>query len=443
MDGLRGLAAFSVFNHHFLSMFTYMTKIGFGYSDKYLQPLGLPIVRLMMDGASAVCIFFTISGYVVAASSLKTIAEGRARDLIQPFSRSVFRRGFRLFLPMLCVMTLTALSAYCGLFEYSRYIMDDPKSLKPAGIGYEPSLKRYGRFKWQMNFLFKEFWKNTNIIDDQPYYSTHDPHLWTMSYEYRSSLMVYMAIVGLSSCRPHMRLLGLTLLGVVQLILQRWEGPLFFGGAVFAELAAWKHARKPAARMLPLSTKVGSSDSAAEKHGSELGQMRKWHSRLRILLFILALYLMSYPMDNMAKPAPGYAWINYTIPSWYKRKQRFPRTIGTLLLVYLLTTVSEQRSSIWMRLLNSTPARYMGRYMFSFYLVHGPLLHMIGYALPRLIWARIGYQTYWTYVVGLTGGWFLSLLLCLCAAEVFEREVVARCVAATTWLEDVCFVRVE
>lgn len=444
MDGLRGIAAFCVFNFHFLMSFTFMPKVGFGWNKKFALPLNLPIVRLLHEGATAVNIFFIISGYVVSTRALELIASGQRDKVMQGLSSSVFRRGFRLYLPVLCIMIFTATATQLGMFDYSRALMEDPTKFNPPGLGHLPSLKHYKKLRWQLNFLVKEFFETANITNNGPFYNHHDAHLWTIPYEYRGSLFIYLAIVGLSSCRPYIRLAGLVLVGLVHLFWNHWEGPLFFTGAAMAQLAAMGHTqassqcsddRRPE-RSIDATTCIEKQNT-----GPCPLPIRPWKRGLRAGLFSFALYLMSFPVDNLTKPAAEYMWLNPLIPWWYGRKHRFVTSIGTILFIYLLETVPSQRSSLWMKVLNSRPPQYLGRIMFSFYLVHGPVLHSIGYMLPRLIWAQVGFEPYWRYVAGLTGGWLLSLLLCLWAAEVFDREVVARCTRLTAWLERRCLLQ--
>lgn len=448
MDGLRGIAALVVYNCHFVGAFCDVTRTGFGYDQAHMQPLSLPIIRLFLEGASAVCIFFTISGYVVSLGTFRLLANGQTQHLLPSISYSIFRRGFRLYLPMLCIMLLTALSAYVGLFEYTRTLMENPADLRPRGFGNEPNLKQYGSLKWQLSFLFKEFWNNTDILDANPFYCKHDAHLWTLRYEYRGSIFIYAALIGLAGCRPLVRVGGLFFLGFIQLILNHWDGPLFFTGAAFAQLSVLrkKDGLYGTQQQQPLHPEVRGDLSSLDSERAAAPTMLAnpqplWQRTMRFCLFGLALWLMSFPANDWKKPAPGYFWIHSLIPWWYRSKQRYPRTMGTLLLIYLLDTVPEQSHSTWMTILNCWPAQYLGRVMFPLYLVHGPLLHMIGFAFPRLIWARIGYQTYWLHVAGVTGGWILALLMCLWAAEVFGREILQRCIRFTKWVEGVCFVK--
>ncbi|RJE17295.1 acyltransferase, partial [Aspergillus sclerotialis] len=128
------------------------------------------------------------------------------------------------------------------------------------------------------------------------------------------------------------------------------------------------------------------------------------------------LYFLSYPIDGSRDYAPGYMTLNKLIPEWMDRKDKFYPNLGTGLLLFLLAR-ADPDTSIWRRLLNSSLAQYLGKISFGLYLVHGPILHAVGYMIPHRIWWSMGVQgldttdAVWTAVM--ITGWTISLALSL------------------------------
>lgn len=83
---------------------------------------------------------------------------------------------------------------------------------------------------------------------------------------------------------------------------------------------------------------------------------------------------------------------------------------------------------------------FLGKHMFSLYLVHGTVLHTIGYGLPHLWWKVFPDYTATAHLSGLLFGWAGSMVLSLILACGFTRTVDAKCIEVTDWLETKCFV---
>lgn len=75
------------------------------------------------------------------------------------------------------------------------------------------------------------------------------------------------------------------------------------------------------------------------------------------------------------KPAPGFSWISGVIPAFNSRKEKFLKSIGVLLFVFvfLLHTsrnpIGSPTPSFWHRLFTCQFARYSGKHMFALYTV--------------------------------------------------------------------------
>lgn len=416
LDGLRGLAALAVFNFHFFFAFTDYTHIGWGYQSSHYSIIALPVFRLLYDGGTCVNVFFVVAGYVCSAKALQLMTAGEHEKVLRSLWGSVFRRALRLYLPVLTITFITTVMSYLGFFEGLRPMLTQRKKHFAGAFGDGP-VPRQESLTGQLYVWIEEMWSLANVWNSGPFYPEHDKHLWTIAYEFRTSMHLYLALLGTSMCRPVARLCFLITLAFVYLLWNRWEGPLFFLGAAIAQ---WEIIRKAKSfKSLPL-VPVQRDASGRRFNSAQL---------LRLLGYGLALYLMSFPIANFKSPAPGFAFVNKLIPRWYSRKEKFPKSVGMLVLLYLLSTNKDQENSLWHRAMRSNVAQYMGRYMFALYLVHGPMLRWFGYGIPFAVWTVTGKDTNLGWVTGLFLGWAISLTSCLLVAEVFTREVDVRLAA--------------
>ena len=242
-------------------------------------------------------------------------------------------------------------------------------------------------------------------------------------------MYLYITLLGITLCKPRIRLLVLVTSGIVYFLWHMWEGPLFFGGAAIA--------------LVNITSKAQAAPQLHPTRKQEAIKQPRLKQLCRLVGYIFALYLMSYPRNKHTAPAPGFGWICAFIPSWYKSKDKLPKSLGALLFVYLLSTSEHKADSIdaslFHRAFASRFAQQMGRIMFSFYLVHGPIMHTVGYGIPLVVWRVIGSDSQWNYVGGLIIGMSLTFLAVAWTANIFAREVDARCVNFIRWLEKVCF----
>ena len=202
LDGLRGWAAVVVLLHHI-------------FVD------GLPANALMADramwakvfflnGTLAVCVFFVISGFSL---SIRYLHDGDGRAL----ARIAAGRYLRLALPILAICTITYGLLVLGVIP--------PAAQRPppldAFLTFTPSLGQLLSFS-----LLKVFVAYSGA-------ETYDPPLWTMSFEFFGSFMVF----ALAACvRPsHMRTWLLAGLFAALAVLQTFFA-LFVAGVLLADL---------------------------------------------------------------------------------------------------------------------------------------------------------------------------------------------------------------
>ena len=202
LDGLRGWAAVVVLLHHV-------------FID------GLPANALMADqvlwakvfflnGTLAVCVFFVISGISLSIRYLDT---GDDRAL----ARLAAGRYLRLALPIFAICAVTHGLLVAGIIP--------PALQRPAPLDvfltFRPTVERLLSFS-----LVKVFIGYSNA-------ETYDPPLWTMSYEFFGSFMVFAIVAWLRSSRSRMLVLGVLFIALAAC---QTYFALFVAGILIADL---------------------------------------------------------------------------------------------------------------------------------------------------------------------------------------------------------------
>ncbi|GKT82697.1 acyltransferase [Colletotrichum tofieldiae] len=170
LNGLRGLASFIVTIGHNTDDYLWIYR-GWGETaeDRYL--VQLPFIRLAFCGIYMVTIFFVISGFVLTYSPLKKSHAGQGVDAIGSLPSSIFRRPFRLFMPVVPILIIT-----CILIHYQAfYVAPGRQPHGPVANGV-----------WsQITFI----WRTLITIITQSTTATIMPQGWTLSVEYQGSLL--------------------------------------------------------------------------------------------------------------------------------------------------------------------------------------------------------------------------------------------------------------
>jgi peptidoglycan/LPS O-acetylase OafA/YrhL len=370
-------------------------------------------------------------------------------------SASLFRRAFRLYLPVFIITLTTATWIYLGLYEHNRpYLLDHQKYF--PGIWGEPKPRRYPTYWEQLKFWSSEMFDLTNIIWEKTVYPIHDQHLWSILSEMRASLHLYLCLLMLAQCTRRVRLVFFPLLTVLYFCWNHWEIWIYILGALVAQIdiILTKAQQKNGTSLPPSSEEKLEPMELEEPIRPSLSKtihrlLRRVPNRitfrsLRFFGFSLAFYLLSYPIHGVRDYAPGYMTLNLAIPDWMDRKDKFYPNIGTAILLLMLVR-SDPQTSNWRKLLDSKIPQYMGSISFGFYLVHGPIMHLFGYMIPQwLWWGWLGLEggndaTDLQWITGVLCGWALTLIVSLWAADVWTREVEGRCVRLVKMLEGWCF----
>ncbi|GKZ21735.1 hypothetical protein AbraIFM66951_003805 [Aspergillus brasiliensis] len=409
LDGLRGIAAAIVAWFHFT-----VGEMGAPYRSFWASPaednrrfFQLPPFRLLFAGQSMVLLFFVISGYAVSLSIIRLRDDAPAR-FYRKLTSSVFRRGFRLYIPVLILCLISHVAYYIGVIDW---VPGD----REGCTGAQP----WSALQPHLTCLTMTFLTTLNLSG--PFYVTgYNFHLWTISYEYQCSMAVYLVILGLASIRPLMRLSAIACLCATFM----WFGsPIistFLAGLFFAELdtlheASWDLCEARQTRKTSIL-------------------VRNCINVFTGLVFVSGIYLLCLPQDPTFPPdfwfqsrleLPFYVESEIRIRGWH--------AVGAILLVGTL------RRHRFLRVpLESRLAQFLGTVSFSLYLFH-PLFIMVMRnrileAVCRYLWGMDFWQTQhdasawhviflaWTVAAAVMGP--LLLLFSVYMSKIVDRKSV-------------------
>ncbi|KAK0613495.1 acyltransferase 3, partial [Immersiella caudata] len=403
LDGIRGIAALVVFICH-LTYTCFVIAPGYGYRNSHFHILSLPFLRLLYSGPPMVCLFFVVSGYALSLKPLRLIRSRSYSDLTTTLSSLIFRRGLRLFLPCVVSTLLIVFLLRIGAYEWNReFAYDERYARNIQEIHYE----RFDTAGEQLMDWARAMAKFVHVWDWDEYggSTAMDVHLWTIPVEFRASMVVFLVVMGCARARVLVRVGILVGLGVFAYLSARWEVMLFCFGVGMAE------------------RDVG---GFGKEKGRGMGVV--WG-----VVSVVGMYLLSQP-DVGGDETPGWMWLEGAIPEWWEDKHRYYQSFGAMLFV-----MAVGRSAAWQRVFNSGVVQYFGRISYGLYLMHGPVMHTLGYAIEKRVWGMTGIQGaayYWGFALA-------SLLVVptvIWVSDIFWRAVDAPVVRFSKWVERQCCV---
>ena len=238
-------------------------------------------------------------------------------------------------------------------------------------------------------------------------------------------MALFVAIAGFGRLRSSARMTCTAVLMWICIRYDRWEVFLFLAGMFIAEvdLITIPSHRRPGAG------NCGLLGETAPALSTLAGLVEHAQRGLWIMLFTIGLYLGSSPSSD-AENTPGYRYLMALVPSTWSEKHAFWKSIGGILIVW-----SIKRSVDLQPYFTSRFAQYMGKISFAFYLIHGPVLHSLGYTIMPTIWSWTGKETVCAWSTGLVIGGSVCLAIVIWLADVWTRVVDERCVSFARWVE--------
>lgn len=400
LNGIRGLACWVVLNHH-LAMKPYEAWIFRPYGAQEpdaasnLHFFQLPWIRALHTGKGMVCVFFALSGYVLAYSPARKMnapgprAASYGDEMLTSLASSTLRRGIRLFGPMLVVVLLIGLETYYCWWAHN---------FEPLG-------------ETVLGHLYAVWLVIVPVLN--PYrwdYKLPDPagQTWTLGFEYRLSLLLF--LVNLSVSRVSAISRKLIILSVMVWGFyadRRWDVFAFLGGALVAE-----------SRFAPLA-----DDVAAVLGTQRLRPHRYMVQVLAMFSVTLGLLLCSVPEASPDQGWPYSVFWSWTLPSSWVGHHQEPSAAwiwwyGAFGSVMLLWGVEQLAWLQWF--LSLSPFAYLGEISYAFYLLQ--IVAWQAIAWPLMLYTR----DHWGWAI--TGKGFVlyyisANLSCLVMADYFWRAV--------------------
>jgi peptidoglycan/LPS O-acetylase OafA/YrhL len=438
LDGLRGYAALAVMNNHIFYAYQPFVFYGYGLPASAAKTCArpedmdnhnlwlhqLPVIRMLYNGTWAISVFFVVSGF---ALSYKPLRESRNREFgfiraTRAVASSLLRRPIRLYLPPVFATFITMLAIQLGAYEHGRVVSHD-HDLMP--IIREPHQARLASFWLQLGHWFGQTWRMLDIFWWGDVLNQYDAHLWTISAEFRCSLAVFLVLPVYVSIKTTIRRLIMVVLILYIYFLNRWDVGLFLCGALIADTALARPEDPNADRTAALVSHTPSSSHAHAPRG-RARVVRILIACSKAAMLALSLMLLSSP-DFCISETPGYRLFGRLTPASDPAPFRFAPNVGGILLVALVAHMAPSHRLV-RTLLNARLPQYLGSISYSLYIVHGPLIHTLGYAVFPLFWSITGRDETWRYIVGFTAAYVVLVGVVIWVADVFWRTVDMPCV---------------
>ncbi|KAF6828307.1 hard surface-induced protein [Colletotrichum plurivorum] len=384
LNGLRGLASLAVAFQHNTDDYFFFVRRGWGQVPGEYYIIQLPFVRLLTSGVFMVAIFFVISGFALTYGPLRKSHAGAPADAIGGLPSSVFRRPFRLFLPVIPVLIATDLMIRLEMFYVAGN--NDPAPAMPG------SLWAYAVHVWNSLVAVMAAGNPDGIL----------PQGWTLAAEFKGSLLVFLSCLALARTTPRVRMPCVAVV-LVYLVcaLGEWQQGLFLSGMLLADMRHVRDGMRPLGDRARTAVKIAS-----------------W------LLLVFALWLGGFPVDGDGFAASGFGWLR-GVPTFGVMPWNFFESIAAVCLVAALENLPGPRG-----LLDSKLVLYLGEISYGLYLVH--------WACGKSTWAkgttvsmmRSAHDVFFSWAVGFA----IAISSAVWVADVHWRMADRKSVRFAHWL---------
>jgi peptidoglycan/LPS O-acetylase OafA/YrhL len=420
LDGLRGVASFIVFMGHYTeeNLGWWTEPYGLYENGAPSSPLQLPFIRVIYSARPMVHIFFIISGYVLALKPLKQVHTKQYAALSSTLSSSVFRRGIRLFIPSFITLFVMALTVYYGIAD-SRYAS--------AFMTLYYQLSDWQETCWR---LLWASWAINDISYPAPVYN---PALWTIPVEFSQSLLLFIAILGLSRCVTQARLFILA--GVMAFCF--YSGELysleFLGGMFIAEVTILQDRSLLSPTLSPTDLPKFTFDDIPIRCTKASTIKKRLVQGFWIGNVVCGLFIASWTNSHVSG-VWGLRVLDAHTPEPYEG-QRIWFCLGAFQIVAACTQVR-----LLQDFFTSPIAQYLGRISYALYLTHNLCLTTLEPHILPVLDSFFSKASFWgrhlSWIVGL--GLYLPVVISV--ADLFWRAVDTPTIKFARWLEEKCIV---
>ncbi|KAI6710833.1 hypothetical protein PZA11_006849 [Diplocarpon coronariae] len=421
LDGLRGVASFVVFMGHYTE-----ETVGW-YSEPYgayedgapSSPLQLPFVRVLYASRPMVHIFFIISGYVLSYKPLRQIHAQDYAALTRTLSSSVFRRALRLFLPSFATLFVMALALFYGLSD-QRYA---EREMFLSG-----QLSHLWRTCLQM---IEASWGIKELATPHPQYN---PALWTIPIEFAQSLLLFVALLGLSRCLVSVRLFLLAGMTIFCFSNGRLYTVEFLGGMFIAEWNLLQNRPPDTPVSSPVATLLPKYEEQPRTAGDAI--MQRLATAFWLATFASGLFIASWTNIHV-DGAWGIRFLDAHTPRPYSGQE-----VWFCLAAFQIVAACTQLTCL-QSLFNTEVAQYLGNISYALYLTHNLCLRTLEPRFGPLFGQLLSMATFWGRQLTWLAGLAIYLPFLICVADFFWRVVDTPSVKLARWLEEKCTVEKE
>ncbi|KAF4637089.1 hypothetical protein G7Y89_g997 [Cudoniella acicularis] len=421
LDGLRGVAAFIVWIHHFVHQCIPTSSYGWNSGPNTSHFFQMPIIRVMYSGRGMVTIFFVISGYVLSYKSLRQIRNRQFEGLLDTLASATFRRGLRLFLPIVASTFLTMI-----VFRLGWYIKS------PTMPAMQPSfIAQFSDWWWHIILLSNP---TTGIDGNDVYNDPYGSQLWTIPREFRGSLVIYLTLLGIAKTTQFWRLVTITSMILYTTWVTQWDLALFLAGMILAEIQFIRDDPTMASGLHSLSRFIPQAILRRK--------IAALHT-VTILVGLLGIHMLTFP-DEAASTSPGYKWMLLSTPPQYggaNLTQRYWLCIGAILVVVALNfspaTSTLNPTPMLQRPFNTRFAQYLANVSYALYITHMLVISTVTIRMYDFWKDKSPAQFYF----GLVETFIVNAIFCFWLADIFWRLVDLKSIALAKWLADKCFIK--
>jgi peptidoglycan/LPS O-acetylase OafA/YrhL len=336
LEGLRGLAALVVFVFHFLIIFYPVMYYGGVTALAPVQHFrfednihGTPLATFI-SGTFSVAIFFVLSGFVLSVGFFMT----KKTEIIKKLAS---KRYLRLMLPALASVILAWIYIVLGFSQTHE--------------AYHITLSSALQNEWIMTPRFfdaiREGMVSIFVIGPEHHYNSV---LWTMKYEFIGSFIIFtLALVfGHSN--------------------KRW---LIYGALAAGLYNTWY-----------LGFILGMA--LADMYVNKPQLIQKIKQPFFYVLLVIGIVLGGFPTTST--DGTFYTWLS--LPRLAESEnQSLYMSIGALLIVMAVLSIGRLKKFMSSRLLSQ-----LGKYTYSLYLVHQPIIYTVGAGLFVMFTGFMGYN---------------------------------------------------
>ncbi|KAL0930382.1 acyltransferase [Colletotrichum truncatum] len=323
LDGLRGVAAFTVYVYHFTYLWFPKLRQGYGSDEDNMWFWQRTIIKIFHSGRAGVTIFFVVSGYILTTKVLAMIYKRKTDKIVYNICGSALHRLLRLYIPIIAATLLMSIIAYYG------YYFKDSSAIPMPSVANN-LLDQIKYWFWGILNLINPF--NTIIGRDDTGRMAYDGHLWIIPIQVKGSLLVFTLLLMFYRVNRWIHISATTLTSCFLIYFGDWDVALFPIGLLLAELFYMVPPSMPQDVLPMCNMRIGQK--------AVFCSLKAIRHLWTIIAFFLGIHLMCYP-ELKGSWTPGFMWLSsHGIPAFFRdrddRTQLHWNAVGSIVVLLAL-----------------------------------------------------------------------------------------------------------